>query len=240
MSTQACVLPIVDRRRVKGIRERLIRWGLTNGRAFHWRDPGIPPFAVLVCEILLAKTRAEAAAPVAAQLLARYPTARALRAARERDLEALLRPLGLHRKRALHLRSCAAELVARYDGEIPANVEELMSLPYVGRYAANAIACVAFGASVPVVDANVARIYGRVFSLPPPPPRLALAHDLWALGAALLPSRRAKVFNWAILDLGSLVCTPRSPSCEKCPLASRCDQGRAAVASKATIATHST
>ncbi len=216
----------VDRRRIGSVRERLLRWASSEGRTFAWRDPAIPPFSVLVCEILLAKTRAEVAAPVAAKLLARYPTAQVLARARARDLETLLFPLGLHRKRARHLRACAKDLVARFDGNVPASIPELLSLPYVGRYAANAIACVAFNSAVPVVDANVARVYGRLFSLPPPPPRLASADELWNLAARVLPKDRAKDFNWALLDLGSLICTPKSPACAQCPLARQCDQYR--------------
>jgi A/G-specific adenine glycosylase len=213
----------VDSRRVRAIRDRLVTWETTSGRSFMWRSPAITPFSVLVCEILLAKTRAEVAAPVAATLLIRYTSAEELARARVRDLERLLYPLGLHKKRARHLRACARALVERFDGQVPTSIVDLMSLPYVGRYAANAIACVAFGAAVPVIDANVARIYGRVFTLPPPPARLANAHELWRLAAVLLPRRRAKVFNWALLDLGSGVCTPRSPACDRCPIASCCD-----------------
>lgn len=217
---------VTDPRRLRAIRDRLVTWEATSGRSFMWRSPTITPFGVLVCEILLAKTRAEVAAPVAAILLARYSNAEALARARVRDLERLLYPLGLHKKRARHLRACARALVDRFDGQVPRSIAELMSLPYVGRYAANAIACVAFGAAVPVIDANVARIYGRVFTLPPPPPRLAAAHDLWNLATRLLPPRRAKVFNWALLDLGNAVCMPKSPACDRCPIVSRCDWGR--------------
>jgi A/G-specific adenine glycosylase len=215
---------LVDVRRARAIRERLIRWETACGRSFMWRSPTITPFEVLVCEILLAKTRAEVAAPVAATLLARYANAEELARVRVRALERLLYPLGLHKKRARHLRACARDLVARFGGQVPTSISELMSLPYVGRYAANAIACVAFDAAVPVIDANVARIYGRVFSLPPPPPRLANAHDLWGLADQLLPRRRAKVFNWALLDLGSIICTPTAPACNRCPIAACCDR----------------
>ena len=220
---------LVDARRARAIRERLINWEAASGRSFMWRSPTITSFEVLVCEILLAKTRAEVAAPVAATLLARYANAEELAKARVRDLERLLYPLGLHKKRARHLRACARDLVARFGGQVPASISELMSLPYIGRYAANAIACVAFDAAVPVIDANVARIYGRVFSLPPPPPRLANAHDLWALADQLLPRRQAKVFNWALLDLGSIICTSRSPACDRCPIAACCDQAASTV-----------
>ncbi len=227
-------MPVASRRspnspesKVRDLRRALLRWARSSGRHFFWREPGVDPFAVLVCEILLAKTRAELAAPVAQELLARFPTPAALARARPATLERLLFPLGLHRKRSRHLIACARSLRDEFGGVVPRSVPALMQLPFVGRYAANAIACVAFGARVPVIDANVARIYRRVFSLPPPPERLALAHDLWDLAGAMLPRARAKEFNWAVLDLGGTVCTARAPSCDRCPLASLCDDSPA-------------
>jgi A/G-specific adenine glycosylase len=178
---------------------------------------------VLVSEILLAKTRAEVAAPVAQELLRRYPDAASLVRARRSSLERLLFPLGLHRKRTKHLRACAAALVQRHGGAVPDTVGELLELPFVGRYAANAVASVAFGQRRAVVDANVSRIYGRVFSLPPPPDRLSNAHDLWTLAERLLPRRRFKEFNWAVLDLGGTVCVAKNPACARCPIAAQCD-----------------
>jgi A/G-specific adenine glycosylase len=143
--------------------------------------------------------------------------------------------LGLHRKRARHLVACARTLAEELDGEVPTTVDGLMDLPFVGRYAANAIACVAYDAHVAVIDANVARIYRRVFSLPPPPERLAAAHDLWDLAARMLPRARAKPYNWAILDLGGQICTAKAPGCDRCPIVRWCDHGAQVV--EATAAT---
>lgn len=199
---------------------------------FFWREPGVAPFKVLVTEILLAKTKAELAAPIATDLLLRYPSPHALSNADQGELENLLYPLGLHRKRARHLIACAKAIVDKFDGQVPRSVASLMQLPYVGRYAANAVACVAFDEPVPVIDANVARIYGRMFSLPQPPERLALAHDLWAFAARVLPNDQAKRFNWAILDLGGTVCTAKGPRCGDCPVRLSCDTAKAFTAPK--------
>lgn len=208
---------------MRRLRAALLQWSRTTARRFFWRDESITPFAVLVCEILLAKTRAEVAEPVALELLCRYPDAASLVGASPRSLESLLYPLGLYRKRAKHLRACAAALVEQHDGSVPESVEALLELPFVGRYAANAVACVAFGQRRAVIDANVSRIYGRVFSLPPPPERLSNAHDLWTLAERLLPRRRFKEFNWAVLDLGGTVCVAKNPACDRCPIAAQCD-----------------
>jgi A/G-specific adenine glycosylase len=208
---------------VRRLRRALLDWADGQGRHFFWREPTVTPFEVLVTEILLAKTQADMVAPLAIALLARYPDPVTLAGANLRDLQRLLYPLGLHRKRARHLKACARVLVERYEGVVPETIEELIELPFVGRYAASSIACVAFGRQVAVLDANVSRIYQRVFSLPAPPPRLANAHDLWAFAGRVLPRAGAKQFNWAILDLGGTICVARNPACMRCPIAPICD-----------------
>ncbi len=215
--------PSIPAIRRSDVRRLLLDWFAANGRDFFWRHPGTKPFAVLLVEMLLTKTRAHLVATVGQQLLSRYPTARSLARARRAALERMLYPLGLHRKRATQLVLCAKALVAEFEESVPSTVPELMTLPYVGRYAANAVACVAFEAQVPVIDANVARIYQRLFSLPPPPDRLATASELWALAERMLPRDQAKAFNWAVLDLGGTICTARAPRCHECPLSRCCD-----------------
>jgi len=203
----------------------MLRWGDTHRRRFFWRNQGVSPFAILVVEILLTKTRAEVVAPIAQVLLARFPTPSALARANPRTLERILYPLGLHRKRARQLIGCAVSLAHEHGGEVPAAIAALLELPAVGRYAANAVASVAFGQRRSVIDANIARIYRRVFSLATPPPRLSTADDLWGLATRLLPRKHSKEFTWAMLDLGGTVCAARNPDCPSCPLSRLCDYG---------------
>lgn len=220
--------PSVDRARLARVRRTILRWARETGRSFFWRGRGVSPFALLVTEILLSRTRAQAVEPVAIELLARFPRPADLAQADIGALERLLYPLGLHRKRAQHLVACARGLVTNLDGQVPRRPDDLMTLPYVGRYAANAVACFGFGERRAVVDANVSRVYQRVFSVPQPPARLSSAHSLWDFARAVLPRRgsAAKEFNWAILDLGAIVCTPKNPSCAVCPVAFTCDAHR--------------
>ena len=213
-----------DTRRIRRLRRRLLGWAKEQGRSFFWREPGLTPYESLVTEVLLTKTRAELVASIAPQVLERYPSVIELADARVDDLEAILFPLGLHRKRAAGLVSCAKTIVEEYGGRIPDTIEGLMKLPSVGRYAANAIACVVYDQRVAVLDANVSRIYQRVFSLPPPPDRLASAHELWATAQNILPPMKAKEFNWAILDLGGTICTAKVPACDRCPIFANCDR----------------
>lgn len=203
-------------------RRRLLRWAANDGRSFFWRRKGMPVFQLLVTEVLLTRTRAEAVVPVAKRLFARYPDAISLSRADTSDVESILYSLGLFRKRARALIACARALVEHHGCRVPRKLDALLSLPYVGRYAACAVMCFAFGARRAVVDANVARVYGRVFGLPAPPVDLATAEDLWCFGQSLVPSRRYREFNWAVLDLGGTTCTARSPACARCPLVDVC------------------
>jgi A/G-specific adenine glycosylase len=220
-------------RRIPQIRANLLAWFATNGRAFYWRIPNPSTFSILIAESLLVKTRAEVAEPVALELLRRYSSPAKLARARRPELQRLVRPLGLHRKRARQLIACAKALVQRHDGEVPNDVSALMALPSIGRYAANSIALVAFGEPHPVVDANVFRVYRRVFSLPPPPERLSAADHLWELARRILPRQRVKQYTWALLDLGSMVCISSQPRCGQCPLVRACDYGRASMGRRA-------
>jgi A/G-specific adenine glycosylase len=172
--------------------------------------------------MLLSRTRAESVEPVAIELLSRFPLAIDLAAADIREVEQILYPLGLYRKRARQLVGCAQVLVREYDGEVPSRVDKLIALPYVGRYAANAVMCFGFNKKHAVIDSNVARVWQRVFSLPLPPKRLSSADDLWRFAKRLLPDRGCKRFNWAILDLGGAVCLPRHPKCHVCPIMAVC------------------
>jgi A/G-specific adenine glycosylase len=156
----------------------------------------------------------------------RFPEPINLAQADVHEVEDIVRPLGLHRTRARLIIRCAKYLVDHYDGSIPATVEELMALPYVGRYAANAVASVVFGERTAVLDANVARIYQRLFGLPKLKMRITDAKHLWMLANRMVSPRASREYNWAILDLGGLICKARKPACGECPLRPHCATGK--------------
>lgn len=203
-------------------RRAVIAWGREHARSFFWRRKRLQPFQVLVLEVLLAKTRAEVAEPVVVELLRRYPTAERLAAARIRDLERMLRPLGLFRKRARGLKRLASQLVDRHGGEVPSTERDLRRLSYVGRYAASATLCFAFQKRRAIVDANVVRLLSRYYGLTLPPAKIEADERYWTLAAALLPRTGVERFNWYLLDLGAMVCKPIAPLCNSCCFARTC------------------
>lgn len=212
--------------RLRELRRRLLSWFEVSGRVFSWRRGSASPYHVLFTEMLLSRTRAESVEPVAQALFAGYPNVGALARAPLGNIEEVVYPLGLYRKRARFLAACAVAIVTEHGGEVPREYEQLEDLPYVGRYAARAVMNVAFRVPCPIVDVNVARVYRRIFSLPAPPTRLESAHELWRVAEAVLPRRDSRRFNWALLDLGALICG-KTPNCGECPLSSICDHAAA-------------
>lgn len=216
----------VDEATLTSFRTAVLDWGDTNRRSFFWREEELSLFEALIVEILLTRTRADSAEPVAKELVVRVDEPGDLAAIEEEELQVLLEPLGLHRKRAAALKKMGEDVCARFSGKVPDDYDALTTLPYVGRYAGNAALCFSRGLARPIVDANVARVLERVFGLPSPGGKLESEEKYWSLAGCLVPEDRPREYNWSLIDLGALICRPRSPACEECPLRDRCSYGR--------------
>lgn len=199
---------------------RLLLWGRANRRRFPWRTER-DPFRILIAEMLLQRSRGTTVAGVYDQIFRRWPTPEALASADEEEIAAVIRPLGLVRRSAA-LKRMAAQVTS--DG-MPRSVEDLVRLSGVGRYSATATAASAYGQRQPTVDGTSARVYRRFFGLSAP--RDSLVDDeLWSLVGEVTPGRSAiREWNWAVLDLASLICLPQVPRCPDCPLAAKCFVG---------------
>lgn len=200
----------------------LLAWFAGAGRPLPWREDGITPWEILLCEVMSQQTPVARVEPIWREWLERWPGPAELAVAAPADVIRMWGKLGYPR-RALRLRECAVVVVEKFHGEVPTDVEELLSLPGVGDYTARAVACFAHGQAVPVVDTNVRRVVARAVhghaEAGPPSNR----RDLAAV-QALLPAEReeAVAFSVAVMELGALVCTARSPDCDACPLAPTC------------------
>jgi A/G-specific adenine glycosylase len=177
----------------------------------------------LVAELLLQRSRGKTVAKVYDDLFRRWPTAAALSRARVPTIEAVIRPLGLIRRAGI-LRELAREVVRL--GGVPRTMEGLLELPGVGPYAAGATSVVAFGGRAAVVDGVTARVYRRFFGIEGSDPASS-DRELWGLVDEATPSRNLRQWNWAVLDLASMVCLPKIPRCGSCPLAADCCWSRA-------------
>jgi len=194
------------------VADRLLPWFARARRDLPWRKEPRDPYRVWVSEVMLQQTRVEVVVPYYRRFLRRFPTLRALARAPLDDVLALWSGLGYYaRARNLHR---AAQACA---GALPRTAAELRALPGFGPYTAAAVASLAFGEDVPLVDGNVARVLARLFALDGD-----ARAGAWKIAPSLLPPGRSGEFNEALMELGATVCTPRSPRCERCPLREVC------------------
>jgi A/G-specific adenine glycosylase len=194
-------------------------------RTFPWRRAGTKRFHLLLAELLLVQTKAEDVARVWPTLVRRYPDPWRLGRARQSTLVHLLRPLGLQRQRARALKAVSVALIDSYEGEVPRTVDELLTLPHVGLYVATAVACFGCGARVPIVDANVIRVFDRITGAQGAR-ELRRRPDVWQLAWSALPRASARSHNYGLLDFAAQTCTSRAPRCAQCDLLSICSFGR--------------
>ena len=176
------------------------------------------PFQLLVATILSAQCTDKRVNMVTGPLFARWPTPAALAAARQSDVEGVIRTTGFFRSKAKNILGCCRALVERHEGEVPRTLAELVKLPGVGRKTANVVLGSAFGIpSGVVVDTHVGRISRRL-GFTRATAAVAAERDL----VALLPSAEWIAFSHRVIEHGRTVCTARRPRCEACPLADLC------------------
>jgi A/G-specific adenine glycosylase len=195
-------------------RKNLLAWYEKSRRALPWRESR-DPYRVWLSEIMLQQTRVAAVIGHYAEFLRRFPTVEKLAAAREASVLAAWSGLGYYR-RARMLHAAAKVVVREHGGKFPATAEDLRALPGIGRYTAAAIASIAFGEPVAVVDGNVERVLQRLSG------RRLAGEELWQAAEDLLDRKRPGDFNQAMMELGATVCTPGAPACLMCPVVELC------------------
>jgi A/G-specific adenine glycosylase len=226
MSPEKKSLRALPRNQTASFQRRLRAWYQKSRRALPWRESR-DPYRVWLSEIMLQQTRVAAVLGHYAEFLRRFPTVEKLAAAREASVLAAWSGLGYYR-RARMLHAAAKVVVRELGGKFPATAEEWRELPGIGRYTAAAIASIAFGEPVAVVDGNVERVLQRLSGQ-----RLA-GEELWQAAKDLLDRKRPGDFNQAMMELGATVCTPRSPTCLMCPVVELCTtRGELAAGAKA-------
>lgn len=200
-------------------RRSLLRWYRHHGRDLPWRRTR-DPYAILVSEFMLQQTQVSTVIPYYHEWLRRFPDLTTLARASESEVLHAWQGLGYY-ARARNLHSAAKAIVNEQDGRFPRAAGELRSLPGIGRYTANAIATFAFDQSVPIVEANLARLLTRIFNYKHPIDSSPGRDGIWQIASTLVPKRGARIFNSALMDLGALVCRAQ-PRCQICPVREFC------------------
>ncbi len=207
---------------VRLLRRRLLRWYKANQRDLPWRR-NKDPYSIWISEIMLQQTRVAVVIERHVAFMERFRSVDALARAPEQDVLALWSGLGYYR-RARMLHRAAQQVVQERGGLVPESAEELRTLPGIGAYTAAAIASIAHGEPVAVVDGNVERVLIRLAGLESSPAegKVALRREVEGLATRLLDPRRPGDFNQAMMELGATVCLPRNPRCMLCPWSWTC------------------
>lgn len=194
----------------------LLHWYRRHRRDLPWRGTR-DPYRILVSEVMLQQTQVDRVVPFYHAWLDAFPDAAACAAASPDQLHRRWKGLG-YPSRAERLQAACRQVLEAHAGVWPRTPDALQRLPGIGPYTAGAVACFAFGAAVPLVDTNVARVYVRRDALPVPPPR----QELWTHAAHQVDPDHPVAYNNALMELGALVCTARAPVCVACPWRRRC------------------
>lgn len=210
-----------------GAQARLLAWYDAQARQLPWRvSPsdrarGVrpDPYRVWLSEIMLQQTTVVHAAPYFLKFLQLWPTVHDLAAARDSDVMSAWAGLGYY-ARARNLLACARAVAHDHDGRFPDTEEGLRALPGLGPYTAAAVAAIAFDRPANVVDGNVERVMSRLHAVETPLPRAK--SELRALAGALVDASRPGDWAQALMDLGAVICRPRAPLCDRCPLIEDC------------------
>jgi A/G-specific adenine glycosylase len=198
----------------------LMSWYRKNARDLPWRRTS-DPYAIWVSEIMLQQTRVETVIPYYQRWMIELPTLQALVLADQDQVLKLWEGLGYY-SRALNMHKAANLIVKNFNGNLPEDAKSLESLPGIGRYTAGAIASIAFDQHAPILDGNIKRVFSRLFNISTPLKASETEKELWRIAENLLPTDSPGDFNQALMELGALVCLPKNPDCNCCPLQNDC------------------
>lgn len=201
---------------------RLLHWAKDNLRDFPWRSTN-DPYKICIAEILLHQTFARKVVPAYEVFIKSYPDVKKLHNARIRSIEKIIYPLGFL-YRAKKLKDFAKTVVNEYGGRVPHYKEELLALPGVGEYTSSAVLCFAYDEQIPIIDANVIRVYSRVFGIEAKLPTSLPNKAIKEIAEDALPLGKAKIFNYGILDFASMVCSHYKPKCLDCVANKECNK----------------
>jgi A/G-specific adenine glycosylase len=217
-----------------GIVQPLLRWFRKTKRDLPWRRT-YNPYHVWISEIMLQQTQMDRGVAYFLRWIERFPCVHDVAEAEEQEILKYWEGLGYY-ARARNLHKAAKLLVNEFDGQVPCDYTLLLTLPGVGPYTAAAIASVAGNNDVAVVDANVIRVYARLFDIAESTKDRLVQKRIVKIAETLLPQGKARAYNQALMDFGGLICTPKNPHCQICPIYSSCGAFKAGTTGKRPVA----
>ncbi|MCB2182995.1 MAG: A/G-specific adenine glycosylase [Desulfobulbaceae bacterium] len=199
--------------------QNILSWFAEKSRDLPWRRT-YEPYQVWISEIMLQQTQVDRVISFFSRWLERFPDIQSLSTAHEDEVLRFWEGLGYYsRARNLHK---ASKILAENNEDIPCDYKKLLKLPGIGPYTAGALMSIAFNQDFPVVDANVERVFSRLFDISTPIKSKRSKDFIWQKAAEILPSGKSRFFNQALMELGALVCLPKIPLCSQCPVQEHC------------------
>ena len=202
----------------------LLAWFATAARDLPWRRTR-NPYAIWVSEIMLQQTQVKTVVPYWERWMREIPTLQALAKARTDKIHKLWEGLGYY-TRVRNLQKSAQQILAQHHGQFPKSFDAVLALPGIGRYTAGAICSIAFDQPTPILDGNVIRVLTRVYGIATDPREKQTKARLWQLAEAFVTHAArldsCSALNQSLMELGALICTPRSPHCAVCPVQKLC------------------
>ena len=215
--------------RIRSIVVPLLKWFSKNARDLPWRRT-VDPYSIWVSEIMLQQTQVKTVIPYWERWMEQLPDVASLADSNEDEVIKLWEGLGYY-SRVRNMRKAAKNIVEEHGGKFPSSLEHILSLPGIGRYTGGAICSIAYNQPEPIVDGNVVRVLTRLIGIEESSKSKIVLNRLWSVADDLVNhalslqkpmQRNASSFNQAMMEFGALVCTPRNPLCDDCPLSGRC------------------
>lgn len=214
---------------LRHFRRQLLAWYRVHHRPLPWRQTQ-DAYAIWISEIMLQQTQVATVIDYYHRFLQRFPNVRSLAEAPEQEVLTLWSGLGYYR-RARQMHAAAQQIVSQHAGRFPKSIDSVLSLPGIGRYTAGAIVSFAYGHRAPILEANTVRLFSRLIGLCEDPRTAISQSTLWSFAERILPraGRQVGMVNQAVMELGSLICTPQQPDCAACPVQRFCAAHRAGI-----------
>jgi len=201
-------------------RNRLIDWYENSHRQLPWRETK-DPYRIWVSEVMLQQTQVKTVEPYFNRFCDQFTDVRSLARASQQSVLKAWEGLGYY-ARARNLHRSANLICDNFDGILPDNLTQIKALPGVGDYISAAVLSIAYDRVYPVVDGNVKRVLSRLYCIDLPVNSTQSYSHYKSIAARLIDSDRPGIFNQAMMELGAMVCTPRSPECTDCPVRNFC------------------
>ena len=213
--------------------DNIVSWYKENGRHdLPWRK-SISPYSVLISEIMLQQTQVKTVIPYFNKFVEKYPNLDALLKASEDEILAQWSGLGFYR-RAKNIYKACRVISEDFNSKLPTNINDLESLPGIGRSTAGAIMSIAFNEGHPILDANVKRVLGRYKKISFKTEN-EKQKKLWLISEELTPNKESFEYTQGIMDLGATHCSKSTPSCDLCPVSNNCDSAFKEVSNKVSL-----